>query len=343
MRHPPVVSRRSALAGLVWMTAACAEAAPPDNLRQGLRVAVDGARLYLLVRGDDPAAPLMLWLHGGPGGAERPLFRLFNGALERRFVVAYLDQRGAGRSYDPSADPRALTIRRHLADLDAVVDHLRASLRRERLILVGHSWGAALGLLYARDHPEKVAACVGVAPVVAPLAADQAQKAFVEAEARRRGDQEILRRLERLEGPPFTTRDELALERLVDRYGGLYHRKPSFALSAVKAVMAGHLRPGEVQRFIHANNVSLEAMREELYRLDLARDVPTLRAPIVFMLGRHDRHVEAAQAAAYFDRLAAPAKRLMWFENSAHNIPFEEPALFNAALPQLLKAVGAMG
>ena len=47
----------------------------------------------------DAPAPLVLWLHGGPGGAERPLFRLFDAALEDHAVVAYLDQRGSGRSF----------------------------------------------------------------------------------------------------------------------------------------------------------------------------------------------------------------------------------------------------
>jgi pimeloyl-ACP methyl ester carboxylesterase len=132
---------------------------------------------------------VLLWLHGGPGGAETPLFRLFNAELEQHFVVAYWDQRGAGRSFDPDADPRALTIARHLADLDAVVDHLRGRLGQDRVALVGHSWGSALGLLYAQARPEKVRAFIGVGQLVS----------------------------------------ELALERWVDRYGGVFHRRPSFA------------------------------------------------------------------------------------------------------------------
>ncbi|MDR4467504.1 MAG: hypothetical protein MRJ68_04280 [Nitrospira sp.] len=61
---------------------------------------MDGTKLYLLTIGEDRQAPILLWLHGGPGGAERPLFRYFNSELEKHFVVAYWDQRGAGRSFD---------------------------------------------------------------------------------------------------------------------------------------------------------------------------------------------------------------------------------------------------
>ncbi len=46
---------------------------------------VDGAGLYMIVRGEHETAPLLIRLHGGPGGAERPLFRLYNSPLEERF------------------------------------------------------------------------------------------------------------------------------------------------------------------------------------------------------------------------------------------------------------------
>ena len=166
-------------------------------------VRVQDAKLYVLVRGADRRAPVLLWLHGGPGGAERPLFRYFNSELEKRFVVAYWDQRGAGRSFDPAADPKCLTVAQHLSDLDAVVDHLRASLSTDKIILVGHSWGAALGLLYAAAHPRKVAAVVAVNPLVSRPAAEQSEYHFVINEASRRNDQRTLREARRIGRPPF--------------------------------------------------------------------------------------------------------------------------------------------
>ena len=66
---------------------------------------VAGARLYLLIRGADRGAPVLLWLHGGPGGAERPLSRYYNHELEDHFVVAYWDQRGAGALLTPMPIP----------------------------------------------------------------------------------------------------------------------------------------------------------------------------------------------------------------------------------------------
>lgn len=139
---------RRAIAACLALGLCLALAASGDDgavpVRSCERLPVEGAELFLQVRGADRRAPVLLWLHGGPRGAERPLFRYFNGELEDHFVVAYWDQRGSGRSFDPEADPRRLTIARHLADLEAVVAHLKRSLGRRELALIGDSWGGAL-------------------------------------------------------------------------------------------------------------------------------------------------------------------------------------------------------
>jgi proline iminopeptidase len=82
-------------------------------------------------------------------------------------------------------------------------------------------------------------------------------------------------------------------------------------------------------------------MRQELLDLDIASTVPALQVPVVFFLGRYDRHQDAPISASYFERLCAPIKRLGWFEQSAHNLPFEEPTRFNTAVGSELAAITA--
>jgi pimeloyl-ACP methyl ester carboxylesterase len=335
MRHRLVRGRSalvlSAVALLAYGSAALAAICFSE------RLAVDGAQLYLLRRGAEREAPVVLWVHGGPGGAERPLFRYFDHALEDDFVVAYWDQRGAGRSYDPDADPRSLTIARHLADLDAVVDHLRAKFECDKLVLLAHSWGGALALMYGRDHPEKVSAIVAIAPLISTRASRQSEYEFVLAEATERGDGRALAKLQRLGPPPYASaRQALELEHVCDRYGGVFHTRPSFFWTVVGGIFEGFVTPWELPRFFHANDVSLEAMHAELQTLDLAKFVPALRVPVFFFLGRFDRHVDARIAAHYLETIDAPVKQTVWFENSAHNVPFEEPERFVAMVAKVL-------
>jgi pimeloyl-ACP methyl ester carboxylesterase len=334
-------SRRLTLAivALVWCFSGTRLAAEVP-VRTSEYLAVDGAELFLLTRGADRNAPLVLWLHGA-GGTEGPLFRYFNAGLEDHFVVAYWDQRGAGRSFDPDADPHALTIARHLADLDAVVDHLRQSFGQEKVTLIGHSWGGALGLLYARAHPGKVATFIGVAPMISTRAAQRAEYEFISSEASRRKDGQTEARLQELGAPPYdSTAKAYAVARLTARYGGLFHQQPNRYWATLRAILTGVVAPWEIPPLTRGNVSSVDAMREELLELDLSKSVPSVDVPVVFALGRYDHRADAKLAAAYLERLHAPAKRLIWFEGSAHNVPFEEPELFNRVVRDELQGMG---
>src|SRR5262249_61579675 len=139
------------------------------------------------------------------GGPERPLFRYFNSDLERHFLMAYLDQRGAGRSFNRAADTTRLTVAQHLEDLDAVIDDLRQAYAKEKIYLVGHSWGTVLGLLHAKAHPEAVAALICVAPVVSFSEQQRRAYAFDLAEAKHRGETGTPEELRKLRQPPHQT------------------------------------------------------------------------------------------------------------------------------------------
>jgi pimeloyl-ACP methyl ester carboxylesterase len=82
---------------------------------------------------------------------------------------------------------------------------------------------------------------------------------------------------------------------------------------------------------------STYAMWDELSALDLTKTVPMLQMPVVFIVGRHDHVIAPETSVAYFDMLSAPSKRLVWFEESAHEPPFEEPAKFNTAVGESVR------
>ena len=73
---------------LCTLVLACTSLAPESAATDGRdaveisrRIKVRSAELYLEVHGPNRSVPLLLWLHGGPGGPERPLFRYFNSDL----------------------------------------------------------------------------------------------------------------------------------------------------------------------------------------------------------------------------------------------------------------------
>ena len=67
---------------------------------------------------------------------------------------------------------------------------------------------------------------------------------------------------------------------------------------------------------------------------------PSIDVPIFMMVGRHDRIISPELGAEYFESLDAPAKELIWFENSAHSPLYEEPEKFNNEVLRISKLVG---
>ncbi|MCX4745582.1 alpha/beta hydrolase [Kitasatospora sp. NBC_01287] len=116
----------------------------------------DGVRLWAVRqnegkgegRGGDP----VVLCHGGPGLWDT--LEEVAGLLPADRAAYRWDQRGAGRSERRGP----YSVARSVADLEA----LRAHFGLERMVLLGHSWGAQLVLEYALAHPERVSALVYV-------------------------------------------------------------------------------------------------------------------------------------------------------------------------------------
>jgi len=86
---------------------------------------VGGHDTSLLLRGRSAAAPVLLYLAGGPGGTEMGSMHLFGEPLERDFVVGTWDQRGAGTSYGALDPTSTLTFDQAFADTIELTEQLR--------------------------------------------------------------------------------------------------------------------------------------------------------------------------------------------------------------------------
>ncbi|MFB7470186.1 prolyl aminopeptidase [Kitasatospora sp. NPDC056184] len=113
----------------------------------------DGNRLYYEQLGNPDGKPAV-HIHGGPGAGtpDRPT-RAWDPDAYR---VVRFDQRNCGRSTphasDPAADMRLNTTRHLIEDIERLREHLGI----ERWLVNGASWGSALSVAYAEQHPERV-------------------------------------------------------------------------------------------------------------------------------------------------------------------------------------------
>jgi pimeloyl-ACP methyl ester carboxylesterase len=127
----------------------------PNGIDEGRYVEVGGIEQWISIRGEDRKNPVLLFLHGGPGDATNPWGYAGFRSWLKRFTVVQWDQRGAGRTFGRSGASLAstITIERMVQDGIELAELLRKTLRQEKLVLVGHSWGSILGVFMVRTRP----------------------------------------------------------------------------------------------------------------------------------------------------------------------------------------------
>ena len=139
----------------------------PPGIEWSGSVNINGVSQWLSIRGEDERNPLLLYLHGGPGSPATLLAgRRYSAWIEKHFVVVHWEQRGTCKSYSPALEKTPLTTEQLIADVDAVAHHLLVRFHREKLYLVGHSWGSLLGINAITDHPDRYYAYIGIGQFV---------------------------------------------------------------------------------------------------------------------------------------------------------------------------------
>lgn len=297
-----------------------------------------GLDQWVMIRGENITNPLLILLHGGPGLPEMRLLRFFNAPLEKAFTVVYWEQRGTGKSFDRKIPTSSMTVERFIADLDELVETVRTRFGKETVAMYGHSWGSALGVLYAARFPRKIAAFVGAGQVGDWPASELISYGFLVEEAERRRNRKALRELRAIGPPPHTGQRQMVQGKWQTRFLGIVRGMSMWSLSRI-IISGPESSVLDLPNILRGTLFSTYSMWEEVSALNLLKAAPVLEIPVFFFIGRHDHVIAPRTSAAYFDALTAPSKKLVWFEESAHEPPFEEPAKFNAAMVELVRPI----
>src|SRR5690242_15784706 len=152
------ISRRTMLVGTGAAVAAPLFAGRVAASTQAINrlgfVPIGGIDQWVAIQSKDERNPVILFLHGGPAEAESPFLEQFV-PWERDFTVINWDQRGSGKTYGKNGPSTpGMTVERMSEDAVEVAEYALRKLAKTRLILVGHSWGAVLGLGVVQRRPD---------------------------------------------------------------------------------------------------------------------------------------------------------------------------------------------
>ena len=308
-------------------------------------VTLGGVAQHIRVRGTSEHNPLLLFLHGGPGVSDRHWVLKDQSGLSDVCTLVCWDQRGSGKSYSRAQSKEKMTLENMVSDAKELIDYLCTKFNKDKLFIVGHSWGSVLGVLLSQRYPERIAAYVGMGQLVNLDENERLAYKFVWDEANRLGDKKALRDLTRIGEPingSYGSLDNLITQRnYMTKYGGgAYNHKENIWSSVVIPVLVSpEYSLLDLLRYARGSFYSLNQLWDQIIatvRFD--ETVTELEVPIYITQGVHDQNTPSSIARRWFDALQAPHKEWIAFEQSAHSPIKEEPELWGKVIRERLFA-----
>lgn len=304
----------------------------PAGIQQSYKTRIGGIEQWLYVRGQDCANPVILFVHGGPAAPLIPGAWEFQRPIEEYFTVVHYDQRGAGKTFlESESDDIGDSIRteQYVADAIEIAEHIRARLGKDKLILMGHSWGTVVGMQAALKRPDLFHAYVGIGQVINTRLNEELSFRYGLDQAKKHGNAEAIAELESI--APYPGDEPITRERIIiarkwpQTWGGLSAYRDGAARYYYGAALLSPDYDCAAARAINDGNVfTLGRILPEFLKVDF-QPVKQFPIPVVMFMGRHDYTTPSSPTAAWLDAVEAPFKQAVWFEHSAHMIPWEEP------------------
>ena len=306
-------------------------------------ITLGGAQQHIRVRGTDPAKPVLLFLHGGPGVSDRHWVLKYQSDLAEVCTMVCWDQRGSGKSYNGKQAKQTMTIDMMVSDANELVEYLCKEFSRDKLYIVGHSWGTILGVLLVQKYPDRIASYVGMGQVVNLDENEQLSYQFVWDEANRLSDKKAISKLKKIGVPKngsYGSLNNLITQRnYMTKYGGAaYNQKESIWSSMILPIIKSpEYTLIDLLSYARGSFYCLGQLWDEVTeRIRFNETVKELAVPVYLTEGRHDQNTPSSIAWKWFEKLKAPSKKWIWFEKSGHSPIKEEPELWGKTVRELL-------
>lgn len=300
-------------------------------------VSVNGIEHFLLHYPKAPDAPVLLYLHGGPGSFESLFAYELDKVWGDMFTQVHWDQRGAGKTLRRNKKiglPESMD--QMLEDMQGIINHLQRKYHTDKVVLLGHSWGSVLGSSYVLHQTENVSAYIGVGQVISIVENERTAYQQVLKLAQKAGNKKHIRALEQMgDYPPADAELLLKLLPKIRKIQEAYDNGPvsGSGLGDQLKILRNSpsFRWSDLLSFMQIMKVN-HPLHLKMLSFNLTDSLPEYKVPVHYILGEADTITPTSLSKAYFDTIDAPLKTIAVIPGAGHNPMLEQPAEFAAAL-----------
>lgn len=296
---------------------------------------INGFEQYFTVKTDDEKKPILLFLHGGPGGANIGLASVMDRKtmLTEHFTVVQYDQRGAGKSYNDRMTKVDLSVSELIADVKCLIDELLSMFNQEKLVIVGHSFGTILGLRLCKEIQDKIMAYVGISQLVHVYESEKESTVEAFKICHETGKKKFIPLIE--EGQQCFEQGDYAgyimSQRLaLIKMGGFTHNRKPMNPNMLYWVsgLSPHYKFKDTKNIKKGMMLSTEAMWQEIMTINFFDEIHELSVPVCFISGTSDIVAFPHYVKDYVELLDAPKKEFHLFQSSGHTPHIEEKDMY---------------
>ncbi|RJP57528.1 MAG: alpha/beta hydrolase [Ignavibacteriales bacterium] len=304
-----------------------------NGIAEIVDVEINNSTQYYSVRGTHHENPVILFLSGGPGGAQMPATREFLADLEEDYTIINWDQPGTGKSYDAIYRYDQMTPEHYILDAHQLTDHLKQAYNQEKIYLIGESWGSYLAMELAYQYPEDYYAVIGTGQMVDFTQTEKDCYQFTLDLARENNDEALITRLEELGEPPY---DGTGLSLRMNAYltpiymwMGMHQDITHQDWDTFDILISPEYSIWDSVGFVMGLLRTFEMIYPQLYERDLRETHTEFSIPVYIFQGKYDMNAPTYLAQDYMNQIHAPQKEIVIFEHSGHNPWIDEYERFN--------------
>jgi pimeloyl-ACP methyl ester carboxylesterase len=312
-------------------TIAETQAIAPGGISELKTVDIGGIKQWISVRGNNPANPILLFIHGGPGSPMMPESWIFQRPWEDFFTVVQWDQRGSGKTFSSSdrrPDP-SMTVEQMQADAEQLIDLLTRTYGKKKIFLVAHSFGSVLGVRIAQHRPDALYAYIGIGQVVNAVQNETVGYQETLAQAEAVGNHTAVDELKAIApypGPDGSaiTLPKIAIERKWDvALGGMRYGRTTDPETAIRS-LSPHYSDDDVKSAELGEGASAAILLPQLISVNFD-NISTFKCPVFFFAGMADRTTPESLVETFYNRIHAPKKKLFKIDRASHDVVFDAP------------------